>query len=54
MDENNIIIETISSDDVMTHNKVLYNTNNHWSASGKAPDDYREVLNKNLTKNLFK
>lgn len=53
MNDIQIQIETITSKDVFENNKVLYNTNNHWSTTGKAPDDYRKVLDKGLAKNWF-
>ena len=45
-----IIIKRMQLDHVLSHDKVLFNTNNHWE-NEQMPDDYKIVLSRSQTCN---
>jgi len=47
-----IVIKRFNLDHVLANDKILYNTNNHYSKENREqPKDYREVLNQSNTSN---
>lgn len=44
-DTKNIIIESVSLEDIINQDKKRYNSNNHW-INDKRPDDYKYIVNR--------